>query len=224
MSKSLFEQYLEKINKTIINEEEKNEENVEQDVEEDVEENIENNQQQNDNSKEEIIFSWLRDLNAKFKPLASFKIIVEKNENGNEETFLGVKPKEEPMERYFYNLSNVEKFSKEVYKEIIKLADERIKSKIPISEDFKSAKIKAKKGWKKKIKTDAILEYRTEDNKKILEVISESRRGSFKGNRDILKYGIAFFDEESFTYQILEDNIKTPVEVGLKIKEYMDTV
>jgi hypothetical protein len=220
MGKSLFEQYLSQINSSIINEEtpEEKEEVRETPEETQPEKEV---RPENDDKKEDIIISWLKSFNAKFRPLATFKIIVEKNENGEEETFLGVKPKEEPMERYFYNLSNVKKLTKDVYEDIIKLADERIKSKVPVSEDIK---IRAKKGWKKKSKTKAITEYRTEDNKKILEVITEHQRGSFKGNVEILRYGIALFDEESFTYQILEDNIKTPIEVGDKLKEYMNSI
>ena len=180
--------------------------------------------------REDIIISWLKKLNAQFKPYANFKIIIEKDAQGKDETFLSLKPQDAPTERYFYNLTQVKTLNEAVFKEIIELAEKQLSSKAatPTLEEKTNKKekeslnnIRAIKGWQKKKNTNAILEYKTKDNKKTLEIISQKKKGSFNPKKAIKKYGIVYFNEEIGAYQILEDNINE-IEIKNKILNYME--
>lgn len=174
--------------------------------------------------RQDIIISWLKALNAKFKPDASFKITIEKNEEDKDEIFLSLKPFDSETQRYFYNLTRVEKLNEKIFNDIIELAEKQLLKKSAESGIVENTlNIRAIKGWKKKKNDKAIIEFKTSDNKKTLEVITEDKRGNFNLKKKIKKHAILYFNEDANVYQILEDNID---ELNLKDKllKYMDSL
>lgn len=168
--------------------------------------------------REKVILSWIMILNSKFKPYASFKIIIEKN-GLEEDTFLALKPQDSPADRHFYHLSQAEKLNKEVFQDIVELAEKQLSQEASVNEDFT---MRAEKGWRKKKNAKAIIEFKTPDGEKTLEVINEFKRGSFNNKDKVIEENaIIYFNSKSNVYQIIEEGVKLS-DLKDKLKFYMD--
>ena len=197
MSDSLFEQYLAKNLKEYkpYNEEDiedydkpktrsdfKQEAGIKDELDDDLEEPNEDLEEPDDDLDEPdkdlkldirktTILSWLKKLNAKFKPYAKFKLLSEEDENGKEDEYLSLFPAESKPDRHFFHLSMAEELTKETLKEIVGLANKQLSAKASVSE---AVNIRAANGWTKVRNCKAFLEYEKKDGSFNVEVFQET--------------------------------------------------